>query len=396
MFEKVVLRRSEDGDLPTLGDVAEALLFYQRVHLVLDRASVFNFSKAIGIDGLLKLLRRDGVSAVYCRDQLATKTQQIGAMHHHDFITLELAGKERDGEKKYTARDALEQTIRDATGYSSRQARKAGDKFLELVPMRALAGGDFLGPRRIGLADAAKADVFDIPYLTEAMSCALSLTPGFSGFVTALSLDVQPTSEGFAVFSNLDLRSINERRSKETPSVGPLTIGHLLTEIISARSDMLLAAHYGSDYKTSRIGSALISLKHEEMIRRSKIHAEERNQFQQVVVNEGRSLKEVIDSGGKSFEDFLELLDKAGKFKNWTGGIHPDTSMIKAYFEEKSREGWIGSLPAKTFRFVIGGMLDGGASTAFGLADSFLLEKLTKGWRPNHFVDGRLKPFVND
>lgn len=40
MFEKIVLRRSEDGLSPTVGDLAEALLFYRHVHLMLDRGSL--------------------------------------------------------------------------------------------------------------------------------------------------------------------------------------------------------------------------------------------------------------------------------------------------------------------------------------------------------------------
>lgn len=42
MFEKMVLRRGEDGNAPTLGEIAEGLLFHQRLHLVLDRPLVAN------------------------------------------------------------------------------------------------------------------------------------------------------------------------------------------------------------------------------------------------------------------------------------------------------------------------------------------------------------------
>jgi len=29
-----------------------------------------------------------------------------------------------------------------------------------------------------------------------------------------------------------------------------------------------------------------------------------------------------------------------------------------------------------------------------GFTDNFLVEKLLGGWRPNHFVKGRLQPFI--
>jgi hypothetical protein len=61
-----------------------------------------------------------------------------------------------------------------------------------------------------------------------------------------------------------------------------------------------------------------------------------------------------------------------------------------------SKEGWFSSLPVKGVRFVVGLAL-GAASPAAGAvlsaADMFLLDKL-RGWRPNHFVDDKLKPFL--
>ena len=35
-----------------------------------------------------------------------------------------------------------------------------------------------------------------------------------------------------------------------------------------------------------------------------------------------------------------------------------------------------------------------GGSLGIGAADSFLLERMAKGWRPNQFVEGSLIPFV--
>ena len=37
-----------------------------------------------------------------------------------------------------------------------------------------------------------------------------------------------------------------------------------------------------------------------------------------------------------------------------------------------------------------------GASSGLGLSalDSFLLDKVMKGWRPNHFIEGPLKHFI--
>jgi hypothetical protein len=71
---------------------------------------------------------------------------------------------------------------------------------------------------------------------------------------------------------------------------------------------------------------------------------------------------------------------------------------VTAYLSEMSREGWIESLPAKIIRYSLSTIADVIQPTVLGKAtsvvDTFLLEKLFKGWRPNHFVKKRLKPFV--
>jgi hypothetical protein len=68
---------------------------------------------------------------------------------------------------------------------------------------------------------------------------------------------------------------------------------------------------------------------------------------------------------------------------------------------------WADKLPPKTLRWLLftgGGLALGAAftnpltgaiaGTALSLADSFLLDKLIKGWRPSQFIEGPLKDFV--
>ena len=101
MFEKMVLLRSEDGGGETLGEIAEGLLFYQQVHLILDRSTVINLVAKIGMDQLLNLLSRPGMSAVYCREMLGTMVQQVGALTHHSFVGMEIRGQASGRPLKY-------------------------------------------------------------------------------------------------------------------------------------------------------------------------------------------------------------------------------------------------------------------------------------------------------
>ena len=65
MFEKIVLRRSESGAAISAGQIAEALLFYQNVHLVIDMGSFGQLVRQLGPGTLISLLQRSDCTAVY-------------------------------------------------------------------------------------------------------------------------------------------------------------------------------------------------------------------------------------------------------------------------------------------------------------------------------------------
>ena len=61
MFEKIILRRSDKGPALSAGELAEALLFYQNVHIVLDYSSLRGLINQIGMPSIVSLLSRPNV-----------------------------------------------------------------------------------------------------------------------------------------------------------------------------------------------------------------------------------------------------------------------------------------------------------------------------------------------
>ena len=45
-------------------------------------------------------------------------------------------------------------------------------------------------------------------------------------------------------------------------------------------------------------------------------------------------LSEVIDSGERTLEEFLRLLDKGERFRNWLGTTNPDVPLLHAYMRD--------------------------------------------------------------
>ncbi len=74
-------------------------------------------------------------------------------------------------------------------------------------------------------------------------------------------------------------------------------------------------------------------------------------------------------------------------------------------YKEVTKSTWVESYPAKAFRWIIllaismallpaNPLISVGVGGALSAADSFLVEQLVRGWRPNQFIDGPLKEFL--
>jgi hypothetical protein len=394
MFEHIVLRRTAGGLPISAGQISEALLYYQKVHIVVDRGTLQNLIRQIGTGHILALLRRAEISAVYCEEILGTYTDSAGVSQYHNYVSMKVAGHETVGKFK-NPQERLQYFI-EGQGISKREATVFTRAFLDMVPTRSLSGNHFI---QGGIAGAAKLDILDVEYRKQAIRKAIAVIPGGYEVGDDLKLEVINSDLGMFVFTNIDLESVNRRRAQAVPPVEPLTIAYLLNQILEARADLALASFYGGDFVTSTVTSAIIQVRHAELLRRSKLNVDSRRNFIEVVLPESPSLAEVIDSGERTIDEFLTFLDRAGRFKNWLKAVNPDEDLIRTYVRDISSEDWIKRLRPKSLRYLFTlavGATNPVAGLVSGIVDNFVVEKLFSGWRPNHFVKKVLSPFVQD
>lgn len=392
MFEHVVLRRAESGSPISVGQLAEGMFYYQKVHLIIDRETLFHLVQKLGTGLFLSILNRADISAVYCEEMLGTHTESVGTSQFHNYVAFTLSGHQDKGDLKTVQERLLFELERK--GVAKKDARSFSKAFLERVPVRKYSGNHFL---KGGVPEAAKHDLLDGEFVRQAVRQAITAIQGGYAIGDDLKFEVLNSELGNFVFTNINFDAINRKRAQFNPPIGPLTVAHLLSNILDARADFALASFYGGDFVTSSSTSAIIQVKHAELLRRSRLNVDSRQQFTEVVLPDSPSLAEVIDAGERTFDEFLSLLDRATRFKDWLKSVSPDENLIRTYMRDISSEGWIQRLPAKSLRYALALALDAAnpvASLVAGFVDNFLIEKLLGGWRPNHFVSSKLGPFV--
>jgi hypothetical protein len=394
MFEKIVLRRSESGLGLTLGEVAEALLFYQNVHLVLDPQSLGAIAKSLGVRELLALVARGRLSAVYAEDMLMARQDLVGtSIIRHEFLTATVTKTPKDskGDSRRAHRARLD-LILERNDRSRAESKRLADRFLDAIPVRKYSS-DYFTPG--GVHRAALASLDDADYVTEAIRRMLTYHVGFESFAENLQVEVIRLDSGkFVLNTNIDFDAGNARRD---PSLGKLTEGTLVVALLDTTADVNIASLYGGDFHTSTMNSDVVRIRFKELLRRAGISAQQLQQFKDIVLPDYPTIREVINSGERTFQDFEKLLDRSEKFRSAVHKMSPDSNLVEEYFKQVLQEGWISSLPAKGTRYMLClllGIKNPIVGAAASAADTFLLDKL-KGWRPNHFVDGKLRPFLD-
>lgn len=362
----------------------------------MDPLSLKPLIDSLGPHGLLRLLERDGVSGFYAEDMCMTQNYRVSQTQQlHSFDTGAIASSVNDKRIRQGRRGRLEGLLESGV-FSRGDAVKFVDRFSRSVTIRRLSSDFFIAG---GVHRAATRDLLDQPYITEAARRVVANVPGFEPFAPNLRFDIIQIDETrFAVQTNINFEVGNARRRQQFPGIEDLSESNILSAIFDARVDLILAAHYGSDFHTSAVNSGIVRLRNADLLRHTGISEASLLQLHDMALDGYPSVAEAINSGQRSFDEFLKILDRSEKFRDWLHQMGPDADVVREYIRKIGGEHWISSLPAKVARYVIAGAVGLHhpiAGLALSAADMFLLERMFQGWRPNHFMDGELKRFLH-
>lgn len=395
MFESILVRPNiQFGVNADIGLLAETLLFYKRTIVPANRGYLTALIKTLGVDDLLGLIENGHIDLVFIEDDFAvvTNTDSTGIIEHHDFGAVEVIGNQK--KTRMTREERLTEIIYRAID-DSHIAKKSARRILEKSEHYKME--TLLGKGR-EVTSLARADMADPSYMTEAAKTVLEHYVPIYMKSIRLEFRVIQTEMGFIVLHNLDFKKVNhelhQKISQETTS---LTLALILNHILNARGEMALSSYYLSELVTTPLNHALLGLQFKHLLLKRERSAGEIHSFQDIILK-GHTIREAINSGERSISDFRKLLDHAKKFKNWVDGVKPEAKLIAEYYESNISGTWVDSLPIKTIRFAIcTGLGFSGDVTGISasLVDSFLLDKILKGWRPHHFVQGELTKFVD-
>lgn len=395
MFENIVVRHIKAGDdVISPGKLAEVLLFYDNVHLLLEHGSLVGLLNSIGPDRLNSLLENGFLTASYLKQSFGTYTDNSGGLTKCNFTTYHFGGN-KDGKKLKKDADVVSAIFELSLG-KSRKTRNYAKKFLSNAPVKNVSSGFGHVGGIIGLAndDLNKSD-----YVKAAVKAVLEeLIPGIA-LGDGWHFRIISCDGYFVIDTNLNFEELRKQAKLRSRKEIDITPAFLVGHVLEARANIALASDYMSEYVSDDISSKVMSLRFSHLFQKRMRNQAEIDLFQKNFLRGGNTIAEAINSGERTFDDFLKILDDAKKFKSWLKNENPDISLMKSYYNEATKGTWVQKLPFKIFRFMffVGGgwLTDVAMETGLNAADSFLLDRLVKGWRPNQFVEGPLQRFVD-
>ncbi len=155
------------------------------------------------------------------------------------------------------------------------------------------------------IAGMADEDLHDPQYTNAAIRLVLQeLVPNLE-IPNEWSFRTQETNDGYVALTNFDFGIINaEYHRHVSPAHSSVSPAYLLTHILDARADIAFAAKHMAELVTSPMASQALGIKFSSLLEKRIQNAQEIDLFQRTHLK-ARTIREAINSGERTFEEFL-------------------------------------------------------------------------------------------
>ena len=393
MFDSIVFKNTTSyGPLIDIGALAECLLFYRRVVIVGNGATLKSLFTGIQPFLLLSLLREKRIEFYHLSEQTAvqTSTENHGRVFHN---LIRFASPDHTIEKD------VSQAFQSALGNTS-LAQVEITKFARLLqPL------DYVGFDQVSVLQALS----DHKATEASVASLIRIAAPEYEVAESIRFRIERQNKGCHIDTNIDFVKLNESYHRIVPSThSSMSEAYILALLQSAYETTYLAATLESEVAVASIEQAVQAKAVEAVVER-RIQSElQIGKFVNLTLFDAHTIREAVNDGTVRFTDVVKLLDSADKFRHWLQSQPPNTELLQEFYKATVRDTWAEQLPTKSTRwgvftglgFAVDALGGGGLGTMTGVAlsavDSFVVDKLIKGWKPHQFVEDSLKPlFVN-
>jgi hypothetical protein len=399
MFDSICLHNPQPvGFAFDLGILAEAMVFYRHTRVLVNAAELVSLLRICGPDSLCVALESGFIELAYIENHLGVST--INAGHANERHGLVFVGSPAQNLDEFAYGKLLIWTN------NRRKSRNLTDRLVRYVkPVRW---------EKPAAQDARD----DLLYSDFCSACAKAavrhLAPGYvppdeAYYRVRLEAESAIEQPGFtmdlSIETDFDFGQANTFYQKAVPDA-QFDKAAVLSGLFGGLADLKTAASFSDEMAVSPSALAIAELKLASLLSKRTQSDKKIEAFEEWTCEHGRAIREAVVAKRHNFDDILRLAEEAARFKGWLAKYPDSSDLNREYLKAVCNVGWAEKLPPKVVRFLlftaVGGALSlattpgGGLATgaALNALDYFLVDQLVKGWKPNQFVEGPLRKFV--
>lgn len=377
-----------DGELD-VGRILESMLYYGRIDALVDGRVFPSLWQRLGPQGTRDLLTHPSLRVQITAETPIIYNSTRNGVRTHAPLFMSAAG--RDERRKFDPHKDIAQSLHQLINNRNATPLAAVKKLVSDLPQTSFSKLLARVPTRGDLFESLISDSLSMQVFLKAFARSRGLAVN-DDLLNGLRVTSIKTPDGFLIADNIDLNRIV---SGSEPLDG---WDQVLPLVHDYAHDLHFSQAYSADVITNEANSYIASQRIDLSIKRAMQVDDAKSSFEEFAFNEARPFREAFNAGELSLSEALGVIDKTAKFREWLNTLPPSADIIKEYHLAVNRETILGKLPGRGTRFAVftgaGVALDivatGGLGTAAAVSlsafDSFVLDGLLKGWRPNHFV----------
>jgi hypothetical protein len=393
MFETISYRKSPfDKYRFDLGLFAECLIFYNKVLLFADEGLIATVVKHIGLDNIEFLVKTGKVEIVFTPWHYGTRTFNGNTKNEYfDFCGLAKVprkGSEPDVESLFF--EALERGSQ-----KKGKSRRVGRRLYTHIDIFESNNKDKSVP------EIARKVLENKKYTQEAIETIIKYYAPSYPLDEKFYFHIERHANGFNIITNLNINEFNRLSNSYGNKNDNNQIGkaHIVDHLLKVELELFVSSYLDTEIIIDSIHSNLITLKCDDILKQISSNYKQVELFQSVVIDGAKIIRESINSGNLTFESIFPILDESEKYHKWTASIDNNSNLIREYYKEVTAQSLFDKLPSKAIRFILftgaGLFIDAAYPTGLGtaagislsLGDTFLVDKIIKGWKPNQFIE---------
>lgn len=384
MFEKVCIKSKKAGkqkiDIVFLIDT---MLFYGEVNVLVYRDELATLLTYFGEDLLAELITAGRIKLHIRQELFGVPAVPVENSTHYGCLITQKKNESLSS-VLYEAHQSIIRNSTKSIAFSDRFS-KLTSTFLYIPEIKDHIVNDFFNKQYIQNA---------IPQLLKLSVPEYTIPQDLIFEIEEDTKQIMPF-ETYSINSNIDVDLINKIRSEKGISY-PFDYAGFMLALMESRGDNYIAGQFESELVTDKDYSSLIGLQLTDAIQKSLRSEEQINLFNEHILTEYPSIGDAFINRTISGKELIKLLVEGDKFREWLKNVPIDSNLINKYIEEITKETLADKKWIKGTRFAVTqlfGLIPVVGNIVSGI-DTFLVEKLLKGWKPNHFIDKELKPLL--